>query len=137
MDTDASASGVSSFHGDRLGFGKMKFGCTHYRRRCKIRAPCCDAIFSCRHCHNDSTNGAHELPRHDVQRVVCLICDTEQQASQVCSNCSVNMGEYYCDVCKFYDDDIQKGQYHCNDCGICRVGGKEHFFHCQKCGKNH
>jgi hypothetical protein len=60
------------------------------------------------------------------------------------------MGEYYCDICKFYDDDVsskfviccyvlcalyqsyqpmhfsslmvqtEKGQYHCNDCGICR-----------------
>jgi hypothetical protein len=58
------------------------------------------------------------------------------------------MGEYFCDICKFYDDDVsskfiicsystlyhsyplmhfysftvqtEKGQYHCNDCGICR-----------------
>jgi len=54
------------------------------------------------------------------------------------------MGEYFCDICKFYDDDVSfkfhcfcicfvpfklmhvallqigKGQYHCNDCGICR-----------------
>jgi len=28
--------------------------CEHYKRRCKIRAPCCNLIFSCRHCHNDS-----------------------------------------------------------------------------------
>lgn len=67
----------------RLGFGKMEFGyhsfpwliscfplfgfrfvwvkdlmtrrCKHYRRRCKIRAPCCNEIFYCRHCHNEST----------------------------------------------------------------------------------
>jgi CHY zinc finger len=29
--------------------------CKHYRRRCKIRAPCCDEVFYCRHCHNEST----------------------------------------------------------------------------------
>lgn len=29
--------------------------CEHYKRRCKIRAPCCDQIFSCRHCHNEAT----------------------------------------------------------------------------------
>lgn len=29
--------------------------CNHYRRRCKIRAPCCNQIFFCRHCHNEST----------------------------------------------------------------------------------
>jgi len=27
--------------------------CSHYRRRCRIRAPCCDEVFDCRHCHND------------------------------------------------------------------------------------
>ncbi|KAJ0110871.1 hypothetical protein Patl1_01081 [Pistacia atlantica] len=44
------------------------------------------------------------------------------------------MGEYFCNICKFYDDDISKGQFHCDDCGICRVGGRDEFFHCQKCG---
>nr|CAD1830056.1 unnamed protein product [Ananas comosus var. bracteatus] len=120
----------------RLGFGKMEFGCEHYRRRCKIRAPCCDEIYHCRHCHNEATaqSDRHELCRQDVQKVVCLVCNTEQPVSKVCSNCGVNMGEYFCEACKFYDDDIEKGQYHCNDCGICRVGGREKYFHCQKCG---
>lgn len=27
--------------------------CKHYRRRCKIRAPCCNQVFACRHCHNE------------------------------------------------------------------------------------
>ncbi|KAL0557321.1 hypothetical protein IC582_005852 [Cucumis melo] len=35
-------------------FGKLQYGCEHYRRRCKIRAPCCDQIFTCRHCHNEA-----------------------------------------------------------------------------------
>ncbi|OAY82066.1 E3 ubiquitin-protein ligase MIEL1 [Ananas comosus] len=136
----------------RLGIGKMGFGCKHYRRRCRIRAPCCNEIFHCRHCHNESTKDRHELNRQAVQRVICVICDTEQPVAQVCANCGVNMGEYFCEVCKFYDDDVRivlslfvsycflfsgkidKGQYHCNDCGICRVGGKERFYHCEKCG---
>ncbi|XP_074591275.1 E3 ubiquitin-protein ligase MIEL1-like [Curcuma longa] len=126
------ASAAARADGSRLGFGKMEFGCIHYRRRCKIRAPCCNEIFNCRHCHNETAR--HELCRQDVQKVICLICDTEQPVGQVCSNCGVNMGEYYCDVCKFYDDEVEKGQYHCNDCGICRVGGRENFFHCKKCG---
>jgi hypothetical protein len=29
--------------------------CEHYRRRCKIVAPCCKEVFPCRHCHNDAT----------------------------------------------------------------------------------
>lgn len=28
--------------------------CEHYKRRCKIRAPCCNLIFPCRHCHNEA-----------------------------------------------------------------------------------
>lgn len=28
--------------------------CSHYKRRCKIRAPCCNEIFDCRHCHNEA-----------------------------------------------------------------------------------
>ncbi|OVA04355.1 zinc finger protein [Macleaya cordata] len=122
---------MEDFANQRLDFGKMGFGCQHYRRRCKIRAPCCNEIFPCRHCHNESTSmlknpsDRHELVRHEVQKVICSVCDTEQQVARVCSNCGVNMGEYFCEVCKFYDDDTEKGQFHCNDCGICRVGGRE------------
>ncbi|THU70179.1 hypothetical protein C4D60_Mb08t22290 [Musa balbisiana] len=105
----------------RLGFGKMGYGCKHYKRRCKIRAPCCNEIFCCRHCHNESTKDRHEICRFDVQTVICVICDTEQPVAQVCSNCGVNMGEYFCVVCRFYDDDVDKGHYHCEDCGICRL----------------
>ncbi|KVH94449.1 Zinc finger, CHY-type, partial [Cynara cardunculus var. scolymus] len=49
--------------------------CNHYRRRCKIRAPCCNQIFFCRHCHNESTSGLtnpkerHEIVRHDVKQI--------------------------------------------------------------------
>ncbi|KAL6564248.1 hypothetical protein OROMI_015698 [Orobanche minor] len=110
----------------REDFGKMLYGCEHYRRRCKIRAPCCDKIFTCRHCHNEATNALsnpkerHEIVRHDVKQVVCAVCGTKQQVASTCSNCGVKFGEYFCDICKFYDDD--------------QVGGRENFFHCPKCG---
>lgn len=28
------------------------------------------------------------------------------KVAQVCTNCGVRMGEYYCDLCKFFDDDV-------------------------------
>ncbi|XP_027350883.1 E3 ubiquitin-protein ligase MIEL1 [Abrus precatorius] len=124
----------------REEFGKLQYGCEHYKRRCKIRAPCCNQIFPCRHCHNDAMSSSsnpvdhHELVRRDVKQVICSICNTEQEVAKVCSNCGVNMGEYYCEICKFYDDDTDKGQFHCDECGICRVGGRNNFFHCKKCG---
>uniref|UniRef100_A0A0E0KDQ0 CHY-type domain-containing protein n=1 Tax=Oryza punctata TaxID=4537 RepID=A0A0E0KDQ0_ORYPU len=127
----------------RHGFGKMGSGswsrwgarrCKHYRRRCRIRAPCCNDVFHCRHCHNESTKDGHELDRHAVESVICLVCDTEQPVAQVCYNCGVCMGEYFCSACKFFDDDVDREHFHCQDCGICRVGGKDNFFHCEKCG---
>ncbi|RDY11070.1 E3 ubiquitin-protein ligase MIEL1, partial [Mucuna pruriens] len=76
----------------------------------------------------------HELVRQDVKKIVCSVCDTEQPVAQVCTNCGVRMGEYFCNICKFFDDDIEKQVFHCDDCGICRVGGRDNFFHCKKCG---
>jgi len=72
--------------------------CAHYKRRCRIRVSCCYEIYDCRHCHNEATSHLqdpmqrHELPRYKVERVICSICDTEQNVKQVCENCSVKMG---------------------------------------------
>ncbi|KAL2328545.1 hypothetical protein Fmac_021972 [Flemingia macrophylla] len=119
----------------------QNFGCAHYKRRCKIRAPCCDEVFQCRHCHNESKNSEkldavdrHDVPRHEIKKVICSVCNTEQDVQQYCINCGVCMGKYFCAICKFFDDDISKNQYHCEECGICRTGGKDNFFHCKRCG---
>ncbi|GBG70275.1 hypothetical protein CBR_g6402 [Chara braunii] len=121
----------------RLSKGVCQYGCPHYKRRCKIRAPCCNEVFWCRHCHNDAKNVSgpkrHEILRHQIQKVICALCETEQEAAQVCINCGVCMGEYFCSKCKFFDDEA-RGQYHCDGCGLCRVGGKSNFFHCDRCG---
>lgn len=121
--------------------GSGNFGCSHYRRRCKIRAPCCDEIFDCRHCHNEAKNSIeidpldrHDIPRHEIEKVICSSCNTEQAVQQYCIQCGVCMGKYFCSKCKFFDDDVSKNQYHCDECGICRTGGAENFFHCSKCG---
>lgn len=124
-----------------LDKGLMEYGCLHYRRRCRIRAPCCNEVFDCRHCHNEAKNNInvdqkhrHDMPRHEVKQVICLLCGTEQEVQQVCINCGVCMGKYFCETCKLFDDDTSKKQYHCDGCGICRIGGPENFFHCYKCG---
>ncbi|KAI6669939.1 hypothetical protein NL676_004824 [Syzygium grande] len=127
--------------GRAADLGRGDYGCAHYRRRCKIRAPCCDEVFDCRHCHNEAKNSLetaplkrHDVPRHEVKQVICSLCGTEQEVQQNCQNCGVCMGEYFCAKCKFFDDDVSKNQYHCDECGICRTGGKENYFHCEKCG---
>ncbi|KAM0903684.1 hypothetical protein ACQ4PT_018465 [Festuca glaucescens] len=138
----ARVEGSSPDDYERLEKGLMQYGCAHYRRRCRIRAPCCNEVFDCRHCHNESKNSIktdvirrHELSRHEVQQqVICSLCGTEQEVGQICISCGVCMGKYFCEVCKLFDDDISKQQYHCHGCGICRIGGRENFFHCSKCG---
>ncbi|KAJ0944871.1 putative protein kinase RLK-Pelle-CrRLK1L-1 family transcription factor C2H2 family [Helianthus annuus] len=119
---------------------KMLHGCEHYKRRCKLHAPCCNELFTCHHCHNKYTsslndpNRRHKMVLKDVTQVECLLCKTKQQVSQICIECGVKMGEYFCAICKLYDDDISKQQFHCYDCGICRLHGRENFYHCQNCG---
>ncbi|PWA94064.1 CHY-type/CTCHY-type/RING-type Zinc finger protein [Artemisia annua] len=128
-------------HAEVANTDEGNFRCTHYKRRCKIKTPCCDEIFDCRHCHNEAKNSLdidplhrHDVPRHEVKKVICTLCDTEQDVQQNCINCGVCMGNYFCQKCKFFDDDVSKNQYHCDQCGICRTGGEENFFHCDKCG---
>ncbi|KAL8436547.1 hypothetical protein ACSSS7_001625 [Eimeria intestinalis] len=37
------------------GEEELVYGCSHYRRKCKIVAPCCGKVFWCRHCHNEES----------------------------------------------------------------------------------
>lgn len=115
-------------------------GCSHYRRRAKIVAPCCGEVFWCRHCHNAAKDEAepdpekrHTLVRTEVNEVVCALCDERQPFAPQCRSCRVSFGRYHCALCRFFDDDLTKGQWHCHDCGICRVGGEANFFHCASC----
>lgn len=41
-----------------------------------------------------------------IVQVICLLCDHEQDVKQVCENCGVCMGDYYCEKCKFFDDEV-------------------------------
>ncbi len=105
--------------------------CTHYVRRCAIVTPCCNKIFPCRLCHNDSED--HEVDRFKVETLKCRQCGTTQPVSTHCKNCGISFGLYSCIKCRLFDD-TDKGQYHCEECGICRTGGRDNFFHCDKCG---
>ena len=104
--------------------------CEHYKRGCKIIAPCCNKIFHCRLCHDEQSN--HEINRFNIKKVQCKKCSFIQDIKQYCENCNSCMGKYFCKICNFFDD-TDKGQFHCEGCGICRVGGKQNFFHCDRC----
>uniref|UniRef100_A0A0D9VTZ4 RING-type domain-containing protein n=1 Tax=Leersia perrieri TaxID=77586 RepID=A0A0D9VTZ4_9ORYZ len=67
----------------RHGFGKMGFGCKHYRRRCRIRAPCCNDVFHCRHCHNESTVRAFVAFSSSLRKMATSSIATQSNRSSV------------------------------------------------------
>nr|CAB3265498.1 RING finger and CHY zinc finger domain-containing protein 1 [Phallusia mammillata] len=115
-----------------LDMDQTKSGCKHYQRMCKFVSPCCSKLFSCRLCHDEEIS-SHKLNRHAVEKIVCCACTVTQGISNKCISCHVKFGNYFCAICRLYDDK-DKGQFHCELCGICRVGGRINFKHCETCG---
>lgn len=111
-------------------------GCAHYKRSCKIKAACCKRWYCCRICHDDDQD--HQINRYATKKMVCMYCSTIQPVGPNCTSAKCDgrrLTHYYCDVCKFHDDDNTKNIYHCPDCKICRIGkgiGIDRY-HCQKC----
>jgi RING finger/CHY zinc finger protein 1 len=107
-------------------------GCTHYQRNCRIKAPCCQKIFTCRRCHDEQISD-HKINRYDIETMICMFCQTTQPVNQICQHCQKSMAAYFCGICKFFDDDLTKGIWHCAACGLCRLGGKDNYVHCDIC----
>ena len=106
-------------------------GCKHYKRGCLMEADCCGKLVPCRLCHDEVCD--HKINRFNTKNMQCKHCNKKQIVSQKCIECSEVMGKYFCNICKFWSNDINKEIFHCNDCGICRIGRKEDYFHCQIC----
>lgn len=110
------------------------FGCEHYKRNCKLKAACCNQLFTCRFCHDKVSD--HSMDRKATKEMMCMKC---LQIQPVASNCvtpsckGFSMAQYFCNICKFFDD--EREVYHCPFCNLCRVGkglGID-FFHCMTC----
>lgn len=117
--------------------GTDRLGCEHYLRACKLRAACCNRLYTCRLCHDASET--HIMDRASTTEILCMRCDTLQPVSRVCisESCQQHFAKYFCEVCVFYDDMEQRSIYHCHSCNVCRVGkglGRD-FFHCMKCNQ--
>ncbi|KAG9291566.1 hypothetical protein G9A89_021985 [Geosiphon pyriformis] len=118
-----------TYHNERLEI----LGCQHYRRGARLQANCCGEWFTCRVCHDEASD--HQIPRHETKKMLCMYCKCIQIPAKECINCQRVLACYYCDDCKFWDDDPNKSIYHCDGCGICRIGlglGID-FFHCEIC----
>ena len=107
-------------------------GCCHYERGCLLKAECCGKLVPCRLCHDEKLD--HKINRFDTKEMMCKFCEEIQPVSQKCVKCNNIMGNYYCNVCKFWSNNKNINIFHCDLCGICRIGLKNDYFHCQKCG---
>jgi RING finger/CHY zinc finger protein 1 len=107
--------------------------CSHYKRNCHIRAPCCSEgqFYPCRFCHDEHED--HEINRFQICQVRCLFCQAIGPVTESCSGCGITFAKYFCSVCKFYDNEPHRDIFHCGDCGICRRGKKEDYAHCHTC----
>lgn len=107
-------------------------GCTHYKRNIKIQCFDCRRWYTCRLCHDEAVP-EHHLERKKIQNMLCMFCKTPQPAAEYCKKCGTLAAQYYCDICKLWDNDARRRIYHCDDCGICRRGeglGKD-YVHCK------
>jgi len=85
-------------------------------------------------CHNENARG-HEINRFETEAMICRKCGKKQEVSSHCvsPDCSWKETFYFCEVCRFWSDDVEKDVFHCPDCGICRRGKKEDYEHCNGC----
>ncbi|KAI9928513.1 hypothetical protein MW887_001727 [Aspergillus wentii] len=121
---DEEEKDIEEFEDDCLG-------CQHYKRNVKLQCYTCKRWYTCRFCHDEVED--HHLNRRKTENMLCMLCGHAQAAAQCCQECGKQAAQYYCNVCKLWDNDSEKSIYHCNDCGICRIGqglGKD-FFHCK------
>lgn len=114
--------------------------CVHYDRKCLIKAVCCNKTYACRYCHDlkefddpYDIDQRHKIDIAKIDVIVCIDCQTEQKIQSKCVSCGVNFGNYFCEICRLFDNNDKK-QFHCDKCQICRIGGRENYFHCDKCG---
>ena len=133
-------------------------GCTHYRRRCQVVAPCCGLQTWCRLCHDAAYeegrgvagHDAHKMDRHAVAEVVCCTCNERQPVrTRVCFSCAV-CARRECDTPSRYydcggDGYVQAaqactkcgtvlGRYFCAKCNLYDDNNTKGQFHCDKCG---
>ena len=55
---------------------EIVLGCPHYKRACKMRAPCCQRLFTCRLCHDQASD--HKVDREEIKEMLCMRCGTLQ-----------------------------------------------------------
>ncbi len=100
-------------------------------RNCLLEAPCCEKLFPCRFCHDESQD--HKIDRYVIENIACISCREVQPVAKECRKCNQEMAHYFCKKCNFFDNDTTKDIFHCDKCNICRIGKSTDYIHCDKC----
>nr|CAB3499486.1 unnamed protein product [Digitaria exilis] len=87
-----------------MDFGAEQHGCEHYRRGCRVVAPCCGEVFGCRHCHNDAKNSLEVDPRHRHEIPRCCYSNVLKDSHR----CVERAMHHNCPVCFEYLFDSTK-----------------------------
>jgi hypothetical protein len=114
---------------------RTHLGCSHYQRKVKLLAACCNVFVTCRLCHDDKMSGSHVMERGKVVKVLCMVCKQVQDVGPKCTNPACEVEEfatYFCSICRLYDSSGTP-VYHCDACGLCRKGSPDANFHCNTC----
>ncbi len=67
-----------------------------------------------------------------INQIVIYSC-TQQPVSNKCVSCEIEFARYFCKICNFFDDRIERNYFHCDKCGLCRVGNDGKYIHCDTC----
>lgn len=103
--------------------------CKHYDKSCyKLYFECCGIYDPCIQCHLLRKNCSQDKIK--ITKITCEKCETEQEPSQTCINCSNSFSKNYCGKCFIWS---RSEITHCDECGCCKIGNKEDILHCDKC----
>jgi len=110
--------------------------CQHYKRNCKILAPCCQEYFDCRLCHDAVQS--HTIDRYAIKTIQCNFCTTVQDKSSQCQNCLevfslwIEFPIVHCEKCNICYKESVQGRFHCDTCNLCFEGDQNNHSCCEK-----
>lgn len=102
----------NTFECKKIDKKKINNKCKHVKIDCDLIYDCCDGKFKCNQCHDENNN--HEYG--NINKIICINCNTKQTISKTCHTCNIQFSEYYCDKCKIFSENKLS---HCDNCNIC------------------
>lgn len=104
-------------------------GCKHRQHAVQIWTPCCEKLYPCVLCH-DETEG-HSLDYTQVTTMLCVVCAASQPLGPTCVECHAVLARYFCAPCLIWDRFYSN--FHCSRCEHCHPGSPRDYRYCPDC----